>query len=358
MSKQFADVEVAPINAPWALVAGNFIYAMDHAVGRLRALSRLRENQRYFTLTRSTILPSAATVSRHFDLVFAHESYPLNGEHCSIPIVVQTRLASDQCRAAYGLDARYARREFLVKESWARRATYLLLPTPGDERRYCERYPAFADKCVMIPTYMPWIEPTEEKEISEKHATTDVIRILFVGNEARRKGIDQIIQAWRRLPGPIAGRISMTVVSRFLDGVPDVDGLPWRVISDISQSEMERLLSTSHALLLPTHGDTFGVALIEGMAAGCCVISSQRCPQDWILNYGQAGILVDPTSSEAIRIALETLVNCPAIRRSLALAGNRRFRDVFFHRVIGAQYHQLFQRAIRSVGRLNQHGRN
>ena len=135
----------------------------------------------------------------------------------------------------------------------------------------------------------------------------------------------------------------LTVVSRFLDGDIDLTNLPWRVMKDLTRSQTDELLRESQILLLPTHGDTFGFVLTEAMAAGCCVLSSNREPQDWILDYGAAGILVEPSSPSSIGSALARLIMEPNTRLRYALKGFQRFNEIFFHRSTGSKLHELFR---------------
>ena len=225
--------------------------------------------------------------------------------------------------------------------------TKLIMPTPGDEQRFLAQFPQFSTKCVVIPSYMPWIEAIDETMVLRKQAAGGKLRILFVGNEARRKGIDQIAAAWRKLPLFVSSQIEMIVVSRFLDGTPSFEGLGWQVVSDISQAKLDELWRTSQVFLLPTHGDTFGVSLVEAMAAGCCVVSSKRSPQDWVLDFGMAGLLVEPSDVDSICNAIQLVATRVERRADLAVKGNRRFKSLFHHRVTGCRYFETFRSTIR-----------
>jgi len=85
---------------------------------------------------------------------------------------------------------------------------------------------------------------------------------------------------------------------------------------------------------------------LEAMASGCAVIGPKRDPQDWILDYGRAGLLVEPRDPDSIAAAIQLLVEDPNLWLSMALAGRQRFLDVYYHRVVAQQYRELFEEAI------------
>jgi glycosyltransferase involved in cell wall biosynthesis len=352
LQDQFPEIKITPIRSLGSMIAGNCIYGLEYAIRKAMPWTDLRRFEWYFAMMRSTIPPLRRTIAREYDLVFAHEFFPINAEACPVPIVFQTKMSTAECLAAYGVGADYVKKEISLKRKWGRHAAKIVVPSPGDKELLCRHIPDFESKCVVIPPYVPWIEPIQTAQVVAKHVASDKLRVLFVGNESRRKGLDQVAAAWREMPAAITRRIEVTVVSRFIDGMPAIQDLPWSVRSDISQEELDTLMENSHVLLLPTYGDTFGVVLIEAMAAGCCVISSRRSPQDWILDFGRAGMLVDPLDAKSIAAALTRALLEPDMRSQLAVRGHKRFVEMFHHLATGAQYYRIFKETL-LAGRRN-----
>ena len=198
LSAQFPDVAVTAITSPPAVIAGNCVYAVDYLLKRLPQVSIADNIPWYFAMTHGTVLPSPATMVANYDLVFANESFPMQFSNCPIPVVLHTRIASAECMAAYGLKEDYARRERLLKSDWVRRASAVVVPSPGERKRLCDSYGAAFEKSFIIPSYLPWIEPTIESAVIAKQETSGPLKVLFIGNQARRKGLSEIAQAWRQ----------------------------------------------------------------------------------------------------------------------------------------------------------------
>jgi glycosyltransferase involved in cell wall biosynthesis len=78
---------------------------------------------------------------------------------------------------------------------------------------------------------------------------------------------------------------------------------------------------------LPSHTEGFGLPAVEAMTVGVPVVAADRgaLPE----TVGQAGLLVDATSSRAWATALESVLSAPERRAEMRAAGlvqARRFR--------------------------------
>lgn len=131
-------------------------------------------------------------------------------------------------------------------------------------------------------------------------------KVLFVGKLHQRKGIDIVMETARALPEipfDIAGwgeelpqlRAQAPPNVRFLDFVGG-DGL-WPVFESAS------------IFFLPSRAETFGMAVLQAMAAGCAVVSTVS------LDYAGAQVPVDDRA--AMVEAITRLWNDPSRTRSL-----------------------------------------
>jgi phosphatidylinositol alpha-mannosyltransferase len=69
------------------------------------------------------------------------------------------------------------------------------------------------------------------------------------------------------------------------------------------------------------YGESFGVVLLEAMAAGAVVVASDIPGYRDLMRDGVDGVLVPPGESEALRVALRTALDSPEKRESLRSAG-------------------------------------
>lgn len=163
----------------------------------------------------------------------------------------------------------------------------------------------------------------------------DRLRLLFVGRDYRRKGLLDILRIYPHLRSRYR-HIELTIVSRpdpFLraavEGLPDV-----RICSDISSDDLDHLYETSDILVVPTHADTFNLTLVEGMAKGCVIVSSNLEPMPEIAPHNEAGLLVPQGDTEALESALTSLIEDDATRFRLAEACRRRYQQHFSPEVV------------------------
>ncbi len=105
---------------------------------------------------------------------------------------------------------------------------------------------------------------------------TDGPTVLFVGRHEERKGLEVLLEAFRRVTVPaavlwVAGTGPQTDGLRRRFG--DVPGIRW--LGRLGDAELAERLAGAHVLCAPSlGGESFGMVLLEGMAAGCAVVAT------------------------------------------------------------------------------------
>ena len=81
-------------------------------------------------------------------------------------------------------------------------------------------------------------------------------------------------------------------------------------------------------LVNPSHGESFGLTLIEGMAAGCCVVSTRLFHTPDLIEHGRTGFLFEPGDVAGLREILAMLLAHPqrALEVGAAAAEEARAR--------------------------------
>jgi phosphatidylinositol alpha-mannosyltransferase len=139
-------------------------------------------------------------------------------------------------------------------------------------------------------------------------------RILFVGRDEPRKGLRVLLDAFHRLPGE---------PRLVLVGPQGSFGERVRALGRLAEADLRCELARADVLVAPSlGGESFGLVLLEAMAAGLPVVASD-IPGYRELVPGEAGRLVPPADPDALAAALEGLLADSELRRRLGEAGRR-----------------------------------
>jgi glycosyltransferase involved in cell wall biosynthesis len=93
--------------------------------------------------------------------------------------------------------------------------------------------------------------------------------------------------------------------------------------------DVANVLAALDAVVLPSSGEPFGMALIEAMAAGRPVIASDSGGPLEIVEHGRSGRLFRTGDAGALAEAIAALLDEPEEARRLAAAGRRRVEGSF-----------------------------
>lgn len=152
----------------------------------------------------------------------------------------------------------------------------------------------------------------------------------FVGRFSEsRKGMPVLLAALRQL-APTRPELRLLVVGRgdtaaLLDAAGPVVAPRIQVLGALGDAEKAAMLRSVDLVCVPAiGGESFGIVLIEAMAAGTAVVASDLDAFRLVLDGGQAGVLVPAGSPSALAAALDELLDDPSRRAALAAAGQRR----------------------------------
>ena len=168
---------------------------------------------------------------------------------------------------------------------------------------------------------------------------TGLPRVLFVGGDFERKG-GQLLLEWYRRNG--LGRCELDLVTRAsIDEEPGVN--MYRGITGNSE-ESRHLFAQADVFVLPSLGECFGIASVEGMAAGLPVITTRVGGSPDVVADGETGLLIRPNSASDLGSALDRMLDDPALRHRMGRAGRARAERLFdgvanAHRIVSCLSH-------------------
>jgi glycosyltransferase involved in cell wall biosynthesis len=137
--------------------------------------------------------------------------------------------------------------------------------------------------------------------------------ILYVGRLSEEKGVPDLLEATEGLPRVIVG-----------DG-PLRDGIP-EAIGFIAPSMLGPYYERAAVVVCPSRREGYGVVAREAMAHGRPVIASSVGGLVDAVEDGVTGLLVHPRHPEALRAALERLLEDAELRGRLGRAAREKAR--------------------------------
>jgi phosphatidyl-myo-inositol alpha-mannosyltransferase len=193
-------------------------------------------------------------------------------------------------------------------------------------RKYISRF--FPSEYQIIPngidfkrfsTEMPPVEGLRDGKLN----------ILFVGRAEKRKGLNYLLSAYQiiklELPqtrlivvGPGNRQKYEPVIKRMkLDDVIFTDYVP--------NEELPAYYQTSDVFCAPaTGGESFGIILLEAMAASRPIVASDIEGYASVMSQGVEGLMVPPKDVDAIANALLGLLKDETRRREMGLRGRQK----------------------------------
>jgi phosphatidylinositol alpha-mannosyltransferase len=177
--------------------------------------------------------------------------------------------------------------------------------------------------------------------------------VLFVGRLEPRKGLDVLIRGFLRLRATVR-RARLCVVGEGPERERCQEMVPASIRPDVlfvgrvTGAELPRYHASADVFVSPaTGGESFGIVLLEAMAAGLPVIASDIPGYRTVLADGRQGLLVRPGDGIALSEAIETLTANPTLRAAMAAEGRATARDYDWP-VVGARIAELYREVHRA----------
>ena len=239
---------------------------------------------------------AARRAARRADLVHAHwlpSALPalLTGK----PFVVQL----------WGTDVELAGRAPWLARQPVRRARLVLVPSE-----------ALADEARALGAQEIRVVPSGVRVPGTVAAPEEPPHVLYAGRLSEEKGIRDLLEATAGLPRVIVGDGPLRT------HVPDTVGF-------VPPSELGRYYERAAVVACPSHREGYGVVAREAMAYGRPVVASAVGGLTDAVEDEVTGLLVAPGDPDALRGAIERLLDDADLRARLGEAGRQRARERF-----------------------------
>jgi phosphatidylinositol alpha-mannosyltransferase len=184
--------------------------------------------------------------------------------------------------------------------------------------------------------------------------------ILFVGRFEPRKGLLDLLKAFRQLRkadvacrllivggGPQEREARRYVMTRGLGGVD--------FLGRVSDEERDALFKTADVYCSPATGrESFGIVLLEAMAAGTAIVCSDIHGYKGVVRRGREALLVPPHEPRLLAGALGELLGDPERRAAFAASGIERAEQFSWERITAKveDYYGFVIRRLAAQGQL------
>src|SRR5215218_8631722 len=178
---------------------------------------------------------------------------------------------------------------------------------------------------------------------------SDELRLLFVGRAEDRKGLPVLLSAFQALVEHVPSRLTIVGAdpAEISRRVADPDLMcQIDVLGKVSDSVLWRQLGEADVLCAPSlSGESFGMVLIEAMAAGTPVVASKIAGYSDVVTNGVDGILVPPADPQALAEELQLLAHEPERMVAMGAAG-RRSAERYAWPVVADEVTKVYEEAI------------
>jgi glycosyltransferase involved in cell wall biosynthesis/GT2 family glycosyltransferase len=243
------------------------------------------------------------------------------------------------------LDERLATLEY-VEDACIRHADLVVSPSRALRDRLAQRLGADAPQTLASAPVVPYpFLPDDLAQPAETRRLPRGVRggrsVVFVGRLERRKGVESLVRAAvilleRRVDavftlvgadtetGP-GSRSMLAHLRRLIPG-----RLRGRIefAGPVGRPEAIDALRRADLVALPSLWDNFPNALLEAMALGACIVSTDAGGIPEIIESGVSGLLVPPADEHALADAIGRALADDPLRARLGLAAQARVRDL------------------------------
>lgn len=193
--------------------------------------------------------------------------------------------------------------------------------TPGMIVQYSSIYPDM--QIIVIPNFFQ-MELLELKDQRRVFFDDNKLKVVFLSNLLKSKGIFELIGAmecFRKnadVQLVIAGKLMGDAVCSsyqmneiISDAIKHNACIKYVGVLDVAQKS--DLLADADVVILPSYYPTEAqpLCLIEGMAAGCLIVTTKHNYLPELVKHGVNGFLINPNSIDEIVVALQKCIDSP-----------------------------------------------
>lgn len=249
--------------------------------------------------------------------------------------------------------------------SWCRRQTCVQFSEAADRTvtvsdgmaELIDRYRTLADACRPLTVIPNGVDVDYWHDEPPAPPASGPVRLVMVATLDARKGHKVLLRAVAELrsagrnvacdivgDGPKAHKLEALAAKL---GIADI--VQFR--GDTGRDGVRDALRQAHIVCHAALTESFGLAVLEAMAAARPVVATATIGVREIIEHERTGLLVQPGDPDAMAAAIARLIENTQMGRDMALAARQVARDRYSHRRMAAAYEDIADQVMR--GRAN-----
>ncbi len=177
-------------------------------------------------------------------------------------------------------------------------------------------------------------------------------KILYHGRIDRRKGALDLIEAFAQLLADVKVKPQLLI-----SGIGPDSETAGRKIAELNLQNNVKLLGyveyenvpqvyrRADVFASPTYAEGFSNTILEAMASGLAIVSTNAVGVVDCLRNGENGLLVEPGNIGQLKNALKEILTNADLRKNLAANALRECREIYSWRAIGKQIIEVYDQA-------------
>ena len=170
--------------------------------------------------------------------------------------------------------------------------------------------------------------------------------IFFCGRYEPRKGLEVLLQSMAHMPPDVKLWIASDGIG--IDDLQNTYGADTRInwLGRITEEDKLDRLARCTAFCAPSlRGESFGIVLLEAMAAGAALVASNISGYSNVATHDVNALLVEPGNPLALANALQVATTDEVVRQRLVHGGHERAQDFSMER-LAQSYIQIYERLL------------
>ncbi|MGE0092824.1 MAG: glycosyltransferase family 4 protein [Bacteroidales bacterium] len=178
--------------------------------------------------------------------------------------------------------------------------------------------------------------------------------VFFLGNTDPKKNTPNVLKAFAHFNNNNNNEYSLVMLdfeeSALMQILNDIEEPAIRkyilLTGYIPNNELPKIINLCTLFLYPSLRESFGIPILEGMACGAPVVTSNTSSMPEIA--GDAALIVEPTNYLSISNAMQMIIDNPLLRESLIDKGLKR-ASMFSWKEMAKKYLELYKTTFNSI---------